>query len=141
MRSVSWILRNEVWPKLVYRVLTESCIQDTVVTVKLVNEVVLMAVYKGGRGNRVPYATQMMRVPTPIKDQIQQFIDSYRASVSEGFTDAPGETTELPEAKPKPRLSKEEAIEKAQQIITHKESARISMSKLLSAIYQEKIKL
>jgi hypothetical protein len=109
--------------------------------VKLVNGVMAMAVYRGGRGNRVPYDTQLMRVPVPLKDEIQQFIDSYRVSVSEGFTDTPGETPDLKASSPKPRLSREEAIEKAKQIVTHKKSARISMNRLLTAIYQEETEL
>lgn len=100
-----------------------------------------MAVYKGGRGVQVPYATKMMRVPEPIKDQIQKFIDAYRASVSEGFSDVEAVITDLSvESGGKP-LSKDEAIEKAKQIFNSRKSARVSMQKLLTAIYGEKIVL
>lgn len=36
---------------------------------------------KGGRGKIAPYRTTHLRVPEPIKDQIQSIIDDYRESL------------------------------------------------------------
>lgn len=42
---------------------------------------------KGGRGQKLPYEQTHVRVPIPIKDQIQSIIDSYRAIALGGETD------------------------------------------------------
>lgn len=36
---------------------------------------------KGGRGQKAPYTTAQMRVPVPIKAQVQDMIDRYRDEV------------------------------------------------------------
>lgn len=36
---------------------------------------------KGGRGQKAPYETAQVRVPVPIKSEVERLIDSYRASV------------------------------------------------------------
>ena len=41
---------------------------------------------KGGRGQKLPYEQTHVRVPLPIKDQIQKLIDNYRASALGGET-------------------------------------------------------
>lgn len=38
----------------------------------------------GGRGNRAPYQTIQMRVPVPIKDQVNQLIEGYRIQALQG---------------------------------------------------------
>lgn len=35
-------------------------------------------IWKGGPGHRAPYRTTHLRVPEPIKDQIQAIIDDYK---------------------------------------------------------------
>ena len=35
-------------------------------------------VWKGGPGHRAPYRTTHLRVPEPIKDQVQTLIDDYK---------------------------------------------------------------
>jgi chromosome segregation ATPase len=37
-----------------------------------------MSVPKGGRGKKAPYETQQMRVPLPIKDDVNKLIAAYR---------------------------------------------------------------
>ena len=40
-----------------------------------------MTVPKGGRGKKAPYETQQMRVPTPIKDQVNSLIAKFRGEI------------------------------------------------------------
>jgi|GEM_PF-3581420 len=40
-----------------------------------------MTIPKGGRGKKAPYETQQMRVPTPIKDQVNILIAKFRGDV------------------------------------------------------------
>lgn len=90
-----------------------------------------MAYTKGGRGLKAPYETTHIRVPVPIKDKIQGMIDAYKESLDPSVDTSEG----------KKLLTPNEAIEIAQAILTQKKNARISMGKLLTAIYGEEIKL
>jgi hypothetical protein len=40
----------------------------------------------GGRGKKAPYETQIIRVPVPIVQKIEQIISEYRSSVIDGET-------------------------------------------------------
>lgn len=40
-----------------------------------------MTIPKGGRGKKAPYETQQMRVPVPIKDQVNSLIAKFRGEV------------------------------------------------------------
>lgn len=40
-----------------------------------------MAIPKGGRGKKAPYETQQMRVPIPIKDQVNSLIAKFRGEI------------------------------------------------------------
>lgn len=40
-----------------------------------------MTIPKGGRGKKAPYETQQMRVPIPIKDQVNSLIAKFRGEV------------------------------------------------------------
>lgn len=39
---------------------------------------------KGGRGHNAPYLTTHLRVPIPVKDEVQAIIDRYRANLLAG---------------------------------------------------------
>jgi hypothetical protein len=90
-----------------------------------------MAHTKGGRGLKAPYDTTHLRVPVPIKDKIQRIIDAYKESLDPNL-----DTSEN-----KKLLTPNEAIEIAQTILSQKKSAKVSMGKLLTAIYGENIVL
>lgn len=48
---------------------------------------------KGGRGRKAPYETQQMRVPLPIKDQVNHLIEEFRSNVlDENKTFTPSHT-------------------------------------------------
>lgn len=42
----------------------------------------------GGRGRKAPYETVLIRVPKPIKEQVERLSDSYRSNVAGGNVDA-----------------------------------------------------
>ena len=44
-------------------------------------QVLNMTIPKGGRGKKAPYETQQMRVPIPIKDQVNSLITKFRGDV------------------------------------------------------------
>jgi hypothetical protein len=100
-----------------------------------------MSQHKGGRGLKAPYETTHIRVPVPLKDALQRVIDAYKecldvdqalASLGNVQDDKPTELN---------LLTPNEAIQLAQNILTQKKSAKISMGKLLTGIYSEDIVL
>lgn len=93
---------------------------------------------KGGRGHVVPYETTHLRVPVPIKHKIQRQIDDYKALV------LGGDPVELEEGKDKlPNTASlttfNEAIAISRDILKSKKSARESIAKLLTALYEGKV--
>jgi hypothetical protein len=81
----------------------------------------------GGRGKKAPYETTHIRVPEPIKAEVQRMIDRFHGSEVE--TDLNLET------------SLSAAVVLAESILSQKKSARVSMEKLLTALYHREIKL
>jgi hypothetical protein len=90
----------------------------------------------GGRGYKAPYTTTHVRVPTDIKPQVEALIDNYRAKIME-VDDNNSLTTSVDNLLP----TLEEGVKLAQGIIDRKQSARKSMALLLSAIYNQEVKL
>jgi hypothetical protein len=90
----------------------------------------------GGRGYKAPYTTTHVRVPTDIKPQVEALIDNYRNKVL-GVDDSNSLTT----SEDKPLTSYDEVLLLAQEILARKQSARKSMTLLLSAIYGKDVKL
>jgi hypothetical protein len=87
-----------------------------------------MSVNKGGRGNKSPYESVVVRVPKPLQDKVLAICNQYR------------ETGELPiEIKPVTSLS--DAVVVAERILKAKKSARVSIERLLREIYREDISL
>lgn len=81
----------------------------------------------GGRGRKAPYQSTHVRVPIPIKPEIDRMIARFHQGEEQ--------------LEENPLTSKENAIVIAQGILIQKKSARIAMSKLLTALYGEKIEL
>lgn len=82
---------------------------------------------KGGRGIKAPYETTHLRVPVPIKPELERLIERYK---EQGDTSSENLLTGL-----------DEAVITAKSILKQKKSAKISLEKLLTAIYGEKITL
>jgi len=81
----------------------------------------------GGRGIKAPYETTHVRVPVPIKADIQRLIDQFKEG---GETESNNLLTGI-----------DEAVTIAKAILISKKSAKQSMQKLLTAIYGENVVL
>lgn len=80
---------------------------------------------KGGRGIKAPYQTTHLRIPLPIKPEIEKLIDNYRSSVIDGIEP---ENDDL--------ISLQDAIELCQKLMRSKTTKIDSFCKLLTAIYK-----
>jgi hypothetical protein len=90
----------------------------------------------GGRGYKAPYTTTHVRVPTDIKSQVETLIDNYRNEML-GID----ENNSLTTSEDKMLTSLDEVLVLAQEILARKQSARKSMTLLLSAIYGKEVNL
>jgi hypothetical protein len=90
----------------------------------------------GGRGYKAPYTTTHVRVPTDIKPQVEVLIDNYRNEML-GINGNNSLTT----SEDKMLTSLDEVLVLAQEILARKQSARKSMTLLLSAIYGKEVNL
>ncbi len=81
----------------------------------------------GGRGVKAPYETTHVRIPVPIKPEVERLIKVFH----EGGDKEPSNSL----------TGFEDAVAIAKQILIQKKSARASMEKLLTAIYGEKVSL
>lgn len=81
----------------------------------------------GGRGIKAPYETTHVRVPVPIKSDVEKLIERFREG---GETKSENMLTSL-----------DDAIVIAKSILAQKKSSRVSMSKLLTAIYGQNVTL
>jgi NMD protein affecting ribosome stability and mRNA decay len=97
-----------------------------------------MANIKGGRGLKAPYETTHMRVPVPVKEILQQIIDSYKETLD---PDAAISVLSQNQGGDLNLLTRSQAIELAHKIIKQKKGAKISIERLLSGIYKENIEL
>lgn len=82
-----------------------------------------MNIPKGGRGVKAPYETVVIRVPKPIETDVLQLIQSYRDGIYKPVTS---------------NWDREKMIELAKSILNGKQSARLSLSKLLQIILEDK---
>jgi hypothetical protein len=82
----------------------------------------------GGRGKKAPYETTHMRVPLPLKNQIEQLIEDYRLSILDGI-DRP--SSEL--------IPIDEALVIAQKLLRSKTAKNETIAKLLTSIYKTEI--
>jgi hypothetical protein len=90
----------------------------------------------GGRGKKAPYETTHIRVPIPLKEVVQFLIDNYR------WTQYVPDIDELKQVEVKEEPCYDDvAIDIARQILKSKKSAKVSLEKLLSAIYSKEIVL
>lgn len=80
---------------------------------------------RGGRGIKAPYETTHLRIPIPIKPEIEKLIDNYRASVLDGIEP---ENDDL--------ISLQDAIELYKKLTRSKVIRIDTVAKLLTAIYK-----
>lgn len=82
----------------------------------------------GGRGKRAPYETTHMRVPLPLKNQIEQLIEDYRLSILDGIDRPSSELIPL-----------DEALVIAQKLLRSKTAKNETIAKLLTSIYKTEV--
>jgi hypothetical protein len=97
------------------------------VLLSLTTGIEYMPRHTGGRGVKAPYETTHVRVPVPIKADVERLIARFHQD----------EETE----EDNPLTTLDEAVVTAKNILASKKSAKVSMSKLLTAIYGESVEL
>lgn len=76
-----------------------------------------MAKPKGGRGHKAPYESTHVRVPEPIKAEVDRLVSGYR------------------ESKQVKAVELEEVKALALEVLRQKKSARVSLEKLLTSLF------
>ena len=82
----------------------------------------------GGRGKKAPYETTHLRIPIPIKPQIESMIEAYRLSVIDGIDSQESDVLPLGDA-----------IELSKKLLKSKTAKPDTLAKLLTAIYHTEI--
>jgi hypothetical protein len=82
----------------------------------------------GGRGKKAPYETTHLRIPLPIKADIEKLIENYRLSVIDGI-----------ESQDNGLMSVEDAKLLTRKLIKAKTSKIDTLIKLLTSIYDVEI--
>jgi hypothetical protein len=90
----------------------------------------------GGRGMKAPYETTHLRVPIPIKSQIEAIIEEYREAV---LTDINLLTSYQININTNPLTSLEDAKKFAKKHLRAKKKKEQMLANLLSDIYQTKV--
>lgn len=93
---------------------------------------------RGGRGVRAPYESTHVRVPIPLKPKVDKMVDEYRALILEGKVPE-REKYNCPDAMTLTTLGEATAI--CREILKQKKSAKASLEKLLTALYEGEVKL
>jgi hypothetical protein len=88
-----------------------------------------MTKFVGGRGKRAPYQTQTVRVPAPLVDLVMDLSEQYR------------ETLTVPVMASHHTPPLDSALETSKAILSQRKNARITVEKLLTALYGEPVKL
>jgi len=87
----------------------------------------------GGRGKKAPYETQLIRVPIPVVQKVEQIIDDYRSFV---INSEQSEFEKYPNSAACVTLiSYSEALQRAREIVKTRKSGAESLAKLLQVLY------
>jgi hypothetical protein len=89
----------------------------------------------GGRGNKVPYDTVVMRVPSPLVAEFRDTIEIFYDHVNAGILDPNEISKSMTKSLSHSGMKKSDALVKAKEILKTKKSARQSVLKLLQVIY------
>jgi hypothetical protein len=92
---------------------------------------------KGGRGIKAPYRTAILRVPLPLMSSFKTQLDEYRELLDKGVLSDRELYTEQINKLRGGSLSKNQAIDKARQVLKQKKSARVSLEKLLQLLFDD----
>lgn len=91
-----------------------------------------MTVWRGGAGVKAPYETTHVRIPAPIKEQVEQLSKAYKERVLQGE-----EQATLPDDDQ--LMSFDEAVELSRKILRRKKSAKVSLESLLTSLYKREV--
>lgn len=91
---------------------------------------------KGGRGKVAPYKSTHVRVPEPIKEQIQRLIDDWHES--QGLTQW---EENLLTGLNNPLTDYDKVVEIAREIVSKKKSARVSLQLLIKQLFDKDVEL
>lgn len=94
-----------------------------------------MVFSKGGRGRQAPYTSTHVRVPDPLKAEVEHTIREWKRLIDSGKMSPTEAVAALIEPGESSCLSLNDAIVKAQEILKRKKSANDSMINLLTSIY------
>ncbi len=100
-----------------------------------------MVIYnKGGRGNKNPYKSVVVRVPEPLVYRIDAMIEAYKQAVKQGSYEGI-ENAHLLCENPLDTgvINRDEAIEKAKAILRGRKNAKLSLLKLLQVLVDDGI--
>lgn len=81
----------------------------------------------GGRGKKAPYRTKIMRIPEPLKEEVQCLIDNYRDSLIVNKNQ--NNQTIL--------LTKEKLIKEIELIVKKRKSAKVSFELLINKLFSK----
>lgn len=93
---------------------------------------------KGGRGLKAPYESTHVRIPVPIKPKVDKMVEEYRELILDG-KQPEREKFNCPDSMTLTTVGEAKAI--AQDILKQKKSAKISLEKLLTSLYNGEVKL
>jgi hypothetical protein len=91
-----------------------------------------MTVWRGGAGVKAPYETTHVRIPSAIKEQVEQLSKAYKERVLQGE-----EQATLPDGDQ--LMSFDEAVEISRKILRRKKSAKVSLESLLTSLYKREV--
>ncbi|MBE9119210.1 hypothetical protein IQ249_25500 [Lusitaniella coriacea LEGE 07157] len=95
-----------------------------------------MNIPKGGRGKKAPYDTTHVRVPVGMKPLVDELIEEYKQKVMTGTIDSDAEIDKsCSSLLLAGQVSIDEAMKIAKKVLRLKRSARVSITKLLTALY------
>lgn len=94
-----------------------------------------MSFTKGGRGKQAPYSTTHVRVPTPLKTEIDNIIREYKEMVEAGLISPETEVKDLYSILNVNYKTVGEAMQEAKRILKQKKGAKYSLVKLVNTLY------
>lgn len=94
-----------------------------------------MTFTKGGRGRQAPYTSTHVRVPDPLKSEVEQLIWKWRELIESGEFSPTEAVSEVMNVSDNCQISIDDAINQARKIVSQKKSATESLAKLLTSIY------
>lgn len=94
---------------------------------------------KGGRGIKAPYDSTHVRVPEPIKPQVEKLIERFKLLIAEEGLSVEEAVDRISSQSNDDCFSKQEIIESAKFGLRSKKGAWISVRKMLTRLFNEEV--